>query len=637
MINAKTIILILALLAWGWLNQQWEVSLLLLSLIVMSLLTPWRWEINRQQFHRIGDLASLLIILVLIYGAFAELDQKLVFIVLKSLPLFFAPILLAQLFSGQGIIPLSTLFYSLRKRQSETEFDIRIPFAGCCLLSSGASTHQGWIYFSLAVFIIVLILWSIRSRFDSVIIWLLVISFSIGSAFWTQKGLHELHTIIETEALSWLSEWHTDPFKNSTSLGEIGQLKLSDKIEFRVKATEPLLLLQSTYDRYLAQSWYASKRTFKTITFNENPAKKQNKQLIFYQQFKRKSILALPSGTIQIEGLEGATMQSTELGTIRLTEAPDFVNYQVTYTGDQLGEAREFDLTLPARHQSWIQLIKNDLNLENQSAQVISKSIKDYFKRNYYYTLFLGKETDSDKALQEFILNRKAGHCEYFAIASVFLLRSYGIPARLANGYSMQEYDESEQLYIVRRRHAHAWAIAHIDGKWQALDATPSQWFSIEEDSSSSLRFIYDGWSRLKFIYKQWRYQQALLDDNETDKSLWISIAILLSFYITWRLYSARKQLIKQQKLSEPLINDYDFLGMDSELFLIEQALSQTEQARLTNESIDKWGKRLANEELQQIIKIHYAYRFDPRGISALQREKLKRNVQEWLKKTILE
>ena len=73
-----------------------------------------------------------------------------------------------------------------------------------------------------------------------------------------------------------------------------------------------------------------------------------------------------------------------------------------------------------------------------------------------------------------------SGHCEYFAAASVFLLRQAGIPARLANGYVVEEYNPEQNLYIVRSRHAHAWAIAYINGVWQIVDSTPSQWLEME-------------------------------------------------------------------------------------------------------------------------------------------------------------
>jgi hypothetical protein len=274
----------------------------------------------------------------------------------------------------------------------------------------------------------------------------------------------------------------------------------------------------------------------------------KHEQLTVYQQLKRESILALPSGTLAIKGLEGAIIQQTELGTVKLTEAPEFINYQVFYSAINTGSTLKHDLKVPIQHQAWIDVIKQQLNLENQSKQRIAEKIQHYFKTHYFYTLFLGTESDADIALQNFILKSKAGHCEYFAVASVFLLRSYGIPARLVNGYAMQEYDETGQMYFVRRRHAHAWAIANIDGSWQAVDATPSQWLDVEEDNAALLQPLYDWFSAIYFKYKQWQYQNVLAGNDEAENQLWIMVVVLLSAYIILRLYSGRRQMIKKAK-----------------------------------------------------------------------------------------
>lgn len=629
--KSKLLILLLSLLTWGWFNQQWLVSAVLITVISLSLLTSWRWQISQQQFHRIGDLATVIIVLGVLYGVFAQTEQKTVFIILKWLPVFFAPVLFAQLFSTLGKVPLGVLFYSVRKRSLNqvSLLDFKIPFSGLCLLSAGAANDQTPAYFIVTVSITVLILWAARSRYSSIIIWSMVILTSSGIAFSGQQGLRALHTIIEEKAVDWLSDWQTDPFKTSTSIGDIGELKMSDRIEYRIKAGEPLLLHQSSYDRYMGQSWYASRRMFNSRPSQEMRPNGKEKQLVIFQQAKRESILALPAGTVAITGLEGAILQYNDLGAVKLSEAPEFVRFQVRYTGQQTGKTGRYDLDIPKQHLNWIELIKQDLKLENQPAKIIAQTITRYFQKNYYYTLFLGANTDADKALQDFMLKRKAGHCEYFAVASVFLLRSYGIPARLVNGYAMREYDAAEKMFIVRRRHAHAWASAYINGNWQPVDATPSQWLNIEEESADPFQSLYDWFSSLSFAYKNWRYQQTL--SNSKDNGWWIGIAIVLAAYLAWRLYSTRRQMTRQKKQIQSRALQNNDTGKDSELYLIEQALSNTENARLNNESVAEWAKRMNDKALIAIAKKHYGYRFDPAGISAEHREQLKQDVKSWL------
>ncbi|MCA9300227.1 MAG: transglutaminase domain-containing protein, partial [Phycisphaerales bacterium] len=60
-----------------------------------------------------------------------------------------------------------------------------------------------------------------------------------------------------------------------------------------------------------------------------------------------------------------------------------------------------------------------------------------------------------------------------FATATALLLRTVGIPTRVAAGFGHAEWDEEEQEYVVRNSSAHAWAEAWLaDWGWYPLDAT---------------------------------------------------------------------------------------------------------------------------------------------------------------------
>jgi len=49
-----------------------------------------------------------------------------------------------------------------------------------------------------------------------------------------------------------------------------------------------------------------------------------------------------------------------------------------------------------------------------------------------------------------------------------------------------------EGLFVVRARHAHAWARACVDGAWQELDTTPSTWLAAERGQASALQPLLD-------------------------------------------------------------------------------------------------------------------------------------------------
>ncbi len=65
-------------------------------------------------------------------------------------------------------------------------------------------------------------------------------------------------------------------------------------------------------------------------------------------------------------------------------------------------------------------------------------------------------------AVEDFVVNHRVGHCEYFASALVLMLRSQGVPARLVLGYKGGEYNELGNFYQVRQLHAHAWVEAYL-------------------------------------------------------------------------------------------------------------------------------------------------------------------------------
>jgi len=626
------IISLASLLIWGWLNQNWLATAVIFLLIVSHLLTSWRWALKTEQFYRIGDFVTALFVLSVLFFSFVQTEQRPVFIILEWLPAFFLPILLVQLYSINNQLPVGTLFYSMRKREQINYLDFKFPYATICLLGAGATADESLVYFAVSIAMITAILWTVHSKNSSTILWFSVISLAAVLSFWGQQGVRELQTIIEEKSVEWLTNWQTDPFKSTTSIGDLGELKLSDRIEFRVKAKQPMLLLQSSYDRYLGQTWIASARTFSDKS-NYSKAEKNTpvEQLDVFQSHKRTSILALPSGTVSITGLEGGRLQYTPLGAVKLTEAPGFINYQIAYTGKTIAKIRDFDLQIPTQHLSWITETKKALKLEGQPPSIIAITIKQYFQENYLYSLFLGKEADANKALEIFMLQRKAGHCEYFAVATTLLLRSYGIPARLANGYSMQEYSELEQMYIVRRRHAHAWAIANIKGSWQEIDSTPSQWLDMEEEEADIWQPLSDFFSSLYFKYKQWRYQQSLTDQPNENTPLWLSVAALLSMVLAWRLYVSRQQLLKLQAKPDLKADYFDDPGKDSELYLIEQALTGTGRARLTNEGVTNWAERINDNALMAIGKLHYQYRFDNAHFSAEDRARLALAAQQWL------
>lgn len=102
-----------------------------------------------------------------------------------------------------------------------------------------------------------------------------------------------------------------------------------------------------------------------------------------------------------------------------------------------------------------------------------ARAIERHLRTGYGYTLQLPDRQVADP-LAYFLFIRKKGHCEYFASAMTVLLRTQGIPARLATGFQSGVYNRVSDLWLIRASDAHSWVEAWIPGRgWTTFDPTP--------------------------------------------------------------------------------------------------------------------------------------------------------------------
>jgi transglutaminase-like putative cysteine protease len=112
-----------------------------------------------------------------------------------------------------------------------------------------------------------------------------------------------------------------------------------------------------------------------------------------------------------------------------------------------------------------------------------AKALEQYLRDSgeFGYTLKLDTVDANIDPVEDFLVNRKEGHCEYFASALTLLLRSVGIPARMVNGFKGGDWNELAKVLSVRQKHAHSWVEAYVGqlpGRermplWLTLDPTP--------------------------------------------------------------------------------------------------------------------------------------------------------------------
>ncbi len=80
---------------------------------------------------------------------------------------------------------------------------------------------------------------------------------------------------------------------------------------------------------------------------------------------------------------------------------------------------------------------------------------------------------DAD-GIDHFLFVERRGYSEYFASSMAVMLRSVGVPARVAVGYTTGDQTEIPNLFAVRDSHSHAWVEVYFPGySWIPFEPTP--------------------------------------------------------------------------------------------------------------------------------------------------------------------
>jgi transglutaminase-like putative cysteine protease len=155
-------------------------------------------------------------------------------------------------------------------------------------------------------------------------------------------------------------------------------------------------------------------------------------------------------------------------------------------------------LDLRPRFRALSERVLGDIPAENIEAR--ARTLEAYLRDSgeFGYTLQMDVVDSSLDPVEDFLVNRKEGHCEYFASALALLLRSIDIPSRVVNGFKGGDWNTLTQAMYVRQKHAHSWVEAYmgIDPKthlarWLTLDPTPgsAREASVERVGGLSSRF----------------------------------------------------------------------------------------------------------------------------------------------------
>ncbi len=691
-------LLFAALLFWGWQSHLLVYGALAGAALEAARVIKPRWELEEVDFNRLWTLCVVVGVAFFGYvfttndqgGGVAGMTQGPAALrnatvsssvaantALRWLPLIFFPFLAAQIYNVRPTVPLTavSLALRLRRRRGESSLagryvDVAWAYFMVCVLSAGLHASQGtylstYSYFCGQAGLILWALWGLRSRRFGLKAWAGALAAILVLGFFGLLGINGFQVLVQrldARIFGHLFHSRTDPSQSMTAIGQIGELKLSPRIIIRLEPSQvgvaPQYLREASYCKYSPynQSWFARTNFFPVPAQADNntwillPAKKaaNTVKIACYleglSEDVPQGVLPLPSGTCRLENLpaSSSSVQTNQTGVV-LATGPGLMIFDARYgpgaTMDSPPDPATNgfgDLAVPTNEIPALNRVLAEMNLTDTSDTARCLALQTFFARKFTYSTWQRPSGwSTNTALTRFLLFRRSGHCEYFATATVLLLRQLGIPARYAVGYAVHE--TSGAGFVVRERDAHAWCLVwnRQTGTWDDFDTTPASWIAIEGRNTSLLDAVSDARAWLVFQFEKFRWRQTDLRQY----FIWTiaPVIVVLLYYIIFQRRAKARAAASKAAAEAPAL----WPGLDSAFYRLEASLAGRGLPRQPQEPLADWLERALAEPalaplrqpLRELLYLHYRYRFDPPGLDDAEKKSLAQRVEAVLAK----
>lgn len=597
------------------------------------------------------------------------------------LPMTFFLLVAAQVFCERQTVPLSAISFFFRRRRQrdggatpERLVDVTYPYFMVCLGSAGVHINEGVnTYFWGLCLLIPWALWPMRSRRFGLGVWLGICALVIACGFGAQFGISQSARLLENYNAQWMARWlghsRTDPSQAYTAIGQIGRLKLSSQIVIWLTPANggapPAYLREASYRYYRSEKevWNSGGggrrnggvpndfdpvaqdvRGGDTWLLLRDKAHTSTVNIACYLDGRAadtgnaEGLLPLPSGCSRLDNLPLISLDKNKTGAVMASSSSRLTIFDAVYgpgaTIDSPPDTN-LDFRVPYDEAPALDQVIREMKLTSTSEDRELLAVQNFFADNFTYSTWQKMDkrpTTNETALTKFLLHSRSGHCEYFATATVLLLRELHIPARYAVGYAVHEPMGSG--YVVRDRDAHAWCLVWDNqaGVWKDFDTTPASW--VEAEGGDGGNWFSDFWSWVGFEFAKAKLR--ISEGDYHDYLLW-ALFPLMALLLGQIIFRRRKRLRGGQSRREE--EHFFWPGLDSEFYQLEKKLAEQGVRRQPGELLSNWLERtltapnLADlrEPLRQLLQLHYRHRFDPRGLSAEEREQLRRKVKACL------
>ena len=619
MMKAAIILRTAALIFWAYASGNaligWLCAAILLLVSLFALGGRLRLTLVDEDVQRIVDISMLTFVLAVVALLASKGLPAGLLLGVGWLPVILLPLLLLQA-TSLAPVKLRHVAWSMRhstRPDADQPVDISSLWLAITLLAAGVLAGPvPWFFWALSA---LLLAWLFLARnklenssvtrrrsaagFVCAGLLAMALAFSLG------LGIQGAQLALQDWFVDALSGIDSNPYQNQTSIGDLGRVKLSDSIVWRVTqsppATVPLLIRSGVFNRFDGRNWTARQDAFKPLKSIRPPSNisastsAAGSLILRGESRKGAALLPLPANTASVASAAGQ-LERNAYGIVRISDAPNMLELAIsTSASGAQPSPLASELFVDAKYRDLLARLPVLAALKDQPDMARLNGLKDWLAANFRYTLYLGDASTGARDIERFLLQDHAGHCEYFATATVLLLRNLGIPARYVTGYSVQEFSRLEKVFVVRQSHAHAWAEAYVDGRWIELDTTPAIWLEEEAEQNTSIwRPVFD---LLDFVWRQlrqWR-QDFVVGDHLGGLAL---TGVLLFALLAWPTFRRSKMSLAQQAADESgsaqraVFNDADSNAFQR----IEAEMAKLGLARPVAEPPRSWLRRVAIE-----------------------------------------
>jgi len=301
---------------------------------------------------------------------------------------------------------------------------------------------------------------------------------------------------------------HSDAERVSGENFDVSQVQrdrtTANHIVMYVKSSQPVNLRGKIYDRFAGNRWHR----------NIHDVKRHALSAGNWERTDARGSTPILQTVEVVADIDNVLVHAAGLARLRFPapsireyddgvfELPRAIKAETTYSVESrvdVFEGRYVDVSSQRKLAAGYLLVPDDVSDRvRQLAQQVTENLRSveqkatalesYLRENYRYS-FDTIEYQGYTPIDWFLFEGKRGHCEYFASALAVMLRTIGIPSRLATGFSLGERNPMTGYYEVRAMNGHAWVEAYVpDRGWMMLEPTPFYPLPVPETQSQVAR-----------------------------------------------------------------------------------------------------------------------------------------------------